>query len=236
LAEERWMDQREPSLERAASSGEAGVLSDRPLGSDRQPSAALDLTALVVAHHAPLYRYAYRLCGCAAEAEDLTQQAFLIAQRKLHQLREPERAGAWLYAVLRNCFLKSLRRQRPASAAALNLTVEEFAGPTPETDEIDREQLAQALANLPEEFRVVVLMFYFEELSYHEISEQLEIPIGTVMSRLSRAKGHLRRRLEPTSPVSPASRAASTKPGSFESSVTNSKKSASRIVTSHERN
>lgn len=196
------MDQREP-LFPAANHHEAGVASDRP------PDAAPDLAALVVAHHAPLYRYAYRLCGCTAEAEDLTQQAFLIAQRKLHQLREPERAGAWLYAVLRSCFLKSLRRQRPATAAALNIAVEEFAGPTPETEEIDKERLAIALSDLPQEFRVVLLMFYFEELSYHEIANELEIPIGTVMSRLSRAKGHLRKRLGPSVPVAPASRAVS---------------------------
>ena len=159
--------------------------------------ATVDLPSLIAAHHAALYRYAYRLSGCAAEAEDLTQQSFLIAQRKLHQLREAERAGAWLFAVLRSCFLKSLRRQRPIPAAALNLEVEEFAGPTPQVDDIDRERLATALADLPDEFRLVLLMFYFEELSYQEIAKQLEIPIGTVMSRLSRAKGHLRRRLTP---------------------------------------
>lgn len=199
------MEQREPSLATAASTEGAGAACDRP------PTGPADLTALVVAHHAPLYRYAYRLCGCAAEAEDLTQQAFLIAQRKLHQLREPERAGAWLYAVLRSCFLKSLRRQRPATAGALNIAVEEFAGPTPESDEVDRERLAQALAELPEDFRVVLLMFYFEELSYQEIAAQLEIPLGTVMSRLSRAKGHLRRRLEAatvSAPPLPAARPA----------------------------
>ncbi len=198
------MDRREALPSGSASCDKVGVGSDRPC------VAAPDLAALVAAHHAPLYRYAYRLCGCTAEAEDLTQQAFLIAQRKLHQLREPERAGAWLYAVLRSCFLKSLRRQRPASATALNVAVEDFGGPTPEADEIDRELLAQALADLAEEFRVVVLMFYFEELSYHDIAEQLEIPIGTVMSRLSRAKGHLRKRLAPTEPVTPASRAVPT--------------------------
>ncbi len=179
---------------------------------------SVDLAGLIVAHHAALYRYAYRLCGCATEADDLTQQAFLVAQQRLHQLREADRAGAWLFAVLRSCFLKSLRRQRPANAATLNVEVEEFAGPMPAAEEIDRERLAAALADLPEEFRLVVLMFYFEELSYQEIAEQLEIPIGTVMSRLSRAKGHLRRRLEDepdlnqtdrhaASTVSPATRA-----------------------------
>ncbi len=172
----------------------------------------VDFPALIVAHHAALFRYAYRLSGCSAEADDLTQQTFLVAQRKLHQLREADRAGAWLFAVLRSVFFKSLRRQRPATAASLNLEVDQFAGPTPVVEEVDRERLAAALAQLPDEFRLVVLMFYFEELSYQEIAEQLEIPIGTVMSRLSRAKGHLRRRLDeaeglrPPASVSPAAR------------------------------
>jgi RNA polymerase sigma-70 factor (ECF subfamily) len=181
--------------------------SDVPAGPEGN-AATIDLSALIVAHHAALYRYAYRLCGCAAEAEDLTQQSFLIAQRKLHQLREADRAGAWLFAIVRSCFLKSLRRQRPATAAALNLEVDQFAGPSPAVDIIDREQLAAALAELPDDFRLVVLMFYFEDLSYQQIAEQLEIPIGTVMSRLSRAKGHLRKRLSDDHPVSPATNLA----------------------------
>ncbi len=200
------MDQREPPSGAAPDYLELPDKLEASSASGR-PYEAADLAALVVANHAAMYRYAYRLCGCPSEAEDLTQQAFLIAQRKLHQLREKERASAWLFAVLRSCFLKSLRRQRPASAAAMNVEVEQFAGPTPAVDEIDREQLAAALAELPVDFRVVVLMFYFEELSYQQIAEKLEIPIGTVMSRLSRAKGHLRKRLLPGEPVLPAARA-----------------------------
>jgi RNA polymerase sigma-70 factor, ECF subfamily len=206
------MAQRLPPLSTAADNVETAPsapaqgdpLHSDPLNSGDAAGASIDLSALIVAHHAALYRYAYRLCGCAAEAEDLTQQSFLIAQRKLHQLREADRAAAWLFAVLRSCFLKSLRRQRPATAAALNLEVDQFAGPSPAVDSVDREQLAAALADLPEEFRLVVLMFYFEDLSYQQIAAQLEIPIGTVMSRLSRAKGHLRKRLSDDQPVSPA--------------------------------
>ena len=159
-----------------------------------QPRPVADLAELARAHHAAVYRYAYRLCGNATEAEDLTQQTFLIAVRKVHQVRDAERACSWLLAVVRSCFLKSLRKLRPVAAGALE-EEPETADETPEIDEVDRERLSSALADLPGEFRVVVLMFYFEELSYQEIASELEIPIGTVMSRLSRAKGHLRRRL-----------------------------------------
>jgi RNA polymerase sigma-70 factor, ECF subfamily len=179
-----------------------------------QGAAPLDLTALIVAHHAAVYRYACRLCGCRTEAEDLTQQTFLIAQQKLHQLREPARACGWLLAVVRSCFLKSCRKSRPMPAQDIDLRVEQIADQTPQVDQIDREELASALQDLPEAFRLVLLMFYFEELSYQEIAQQLDMPIGTVMSRLSRAKGLLRERLAPTGPtgakVSPSVRSAST--------------------------
>ena len=160
-----------------------------------------DLAELARAHHAAVYRYAYRLCGNATEAEDLTQQTFLIAVRKVHQMREADRACSWLLAVVRSCFLKSLRKLRPVAVGGLEEEPEQTDG-TPELDEVDRERLTAALTDLPGEFRVVVLMFYFEELSYQEIASELEIPIGTVMSRLSRAKGHLRRRLRVSNNVS----------------------------------
>ena len=144
------------------STSDGGVDVDFPASG----APAVDLVELIHAHHAAVYRYAVRLCGCPAEAEDLTQQTFLIAQRKLQQLREPDRAAAWLLAVLRSCFLKSIRKARPTAAANIDLDVQNIADETPsvETDEIDRQQLAAALAELPDEFRLVVLMFYFEEL------------------------------------------------------------------------
>ena len=163
-------------------------------GPPTSQAPAADLAELVRAHHAAVYRYAYRLCGNATEAEDLTQQTFLIAVRKVHQVREAEKACSWLLAVVRSCFLKSLRKSRPAPAGSLELEAVDDAT-APEIDEVDRERLAAALSELPPEFRIVVLMFYFEELSYQEIASELEIPIGTVMSRLSRAKGQLRTRL-----------------------------------------
>jgi len=146
-----------------------------------------------------LYRYAYRLSGSAADAEDLTQQAFMIAQQKIAQLRDADSARSWLFTVLRNCFLKSVRRTRPASAGDLQLDVDEIPDRLATSEEIDSEELQAALGQLPDDFRLVLVMFYFEECSYREISEKLSLPIGTVMSRLSRAKQHLRKQLSPSS-------------------------------------
>jgi RNA polymerase sigma-70 factor, ECF subfamily len=150
-----------------------------------------DVAQLVAEHHQAVYRYAYRLTGSAQDAEDLTQRVFLAAQRKIGQLRILDKARAWLFAILRNCFLKDRQRQRPVLAADLSLKMDLIAASPPRKG-ADRDQLQDALDQLPDIFRLVVVMFYFEECSYREIAERLEMPIGTVMSRLARAKGHLR--------------------------------------------
>lgn len=158
----------------------------------------LALAALVTEHSETLYRYAYRLSGSAADAEDLTQQTFLAAHRHLEQLREPGRAKSWLYAILRNVYLKQLRSQGGVQVNSLQDVAEPAAGVALEAP-IDDEQLQAALLELPAEYRSPVVLFYFSELSYKEIAEQLEVPIGTVMSRLARAKSLLKKRLAPCS-------------------------------------
>lgn len=154
--------------------------------------SARTLAQLVGQHYELLYRYAYRLSGSAADAEDLTQQAFLTAQEKLAQLREPAHAKGWLCAILRNTYLKD-RRDHPA-ACSLDLNGEPPAPLPPPTD-IDPEELQAALNELPEEFRSPLILYYFEEFTYKDIARQMDVPIGTVMSRLARGKAHLRRRL-----------------------------------------
>jgi RNA polymerase sigma-70 factor (ECF subfamily) len=152
------------------------------------------LSELVEKNYALLYRYACRLTGSAADAEDLTQHAFLTAQAKLDQLREPAHASAWLCAIVRNTYLKSLRKRNGATLVSLDKVAE----PTeviPEDAALDREELQRVLNELPEEFRTTLILFYFEEFSYREIAEQMDVPLGTVMSRLARGKSHLRRRL-----------------------------------------
>ncbi len=136
----------------------------RPAAEDPWRMAAqgeIDLPGLVKEHHAVIYRYACRLCGCPAEAEDLTQQTFLIAHQKLHQLRADAAARAWLLAVLRSCFLKSVRKPRPTPAADIDLLVNEAADNGSPAEPIDREELAAALGELSDEFLLVLLMFYF---------------------------------------------------------------------------
>jgi len=155
---------------------------------------APELLELVQNHYALVYRFAYRLTGSSADAEDLTQQTFLTAQMKLQQLRTPDNAKAWLCTIVRNAYLKNQRSKNGMPVCSLQ-SVAEPADSDPSELEFDSEELQAALNELPEEFRTTLILFYFDEFSYKEIADQLEVPIGTVMSRLARGKSHIRRRL-----------------------------------------
>lgn len=150
------------------------------------------ISQLVADHYAVIYRYAYRLTGCQAEAEDLCQQVFVIALEKLSQLRSAENGRGWLFAILRSVFVRQRQQFLPLREADLKLNADAFPADFPGEGPMDQERLQQALDELPEGMRVVLMMFYFEEASYREISEALALPMGTVMSRLSRAKAFLR--------------------------------------------
>jgi RNA polymerase sigma-70 factor (ECF subfamily) len=164
------------------------------------PGRQAKVQSLVDEHYEALYRYAYRLCGTAADAEDLVQEAFCRAQEKLDQLREPERAKAWLFSILRNGYLHRLRVSQHPRLVPLN-DIADFAEPPENLPEVEPLKLQEALNELPELFRTPVIMFYFEDFSYRDIAEQMEVPLGTVMSRLARAKAYLRARLFPPAPV-----------------------------------
>lgn len=156
---------------------------------------ALDVARLVTEHHQAVYRYAYRLTGQVPDAEDLTQQVFLKAQQRLGQVRDVERVRGWLYTILRNCFLKSCQKRCPVPAGNLSLNLDAIPERIADELVIDQERLQAAIDQLPPRYRIVLTMFYYEDCSYREIAERLGVPIGTVMSRLARAKGHLRCRL-----------------------------------------
>jgi len=153
------------------------------------------IVPLVEQHYQSLYRYAYRLSGAAADAEDLTQEAFCKAQAQLATLRDPERAKPWLFSILRNAYLHRARSDRAHKQVSLESVGDLPAQCSAEVPDIDPEQLQGALSDLPEGFRTPVILFYFEDMSYRDIAEQMDLPIGTVMSRLARAKSHLRERL-----------------------------------------
>ncbi|HBI45951.1 MAG TPA: RNA polymerase subunit sigma [Planctomycetales bacterium] len=150
---------------------------------------------LVDDNYSALYRYAYRLSGSAADADDLTQDSFCKAQLNLAQLRDPSRARPWLFSILRNAYLHRVRAERQARCVSLD-GIGDLAEPPPEPlPDVDPEQLQMALNELAEVYRTPLILYYFNDFSYREIAEQMDLPIGTVMSRLARAKAWLRGRL-----------------------------------------
>jgi RNA polymerase sigma-70 factor, ECF subfamily len=161
------------------------------------PAGQRSLQRLVDDHYASLYRYAYRLTGSASDAEDLTQETFCQAQLKLNQLRDKDRVKGWLFSILRNAYLHRRRTQKHEGLVSLDGLAEPAERAAEALPEIDPERLQRALDEMPEEFRTPIILFYFEEFSYRDIAEQMEVPLGTVMSRLARAKSHLRARLMP---------------------------------------
>lgn len=150
------------------------------------------------------YGIAFRLTGNSFDAEDLTQEAFATAYRKLHQLRDPGKAKPWLVRILRNLYLRSLEKNGPellevedgeTYAELLERLVSE-EDPEARLSEASEARRVQAfLLDLPEKYRTPLILFSMEEWTYTEIAEALEIPIGTVMSRISRGRTLLKQRL-----------------------------------------
>lgn len=165
---------------------------------------------LVDCHYESVYRYAYRLSGCATTAEDIVQETFVQAIRHLHQLRSNDAERGWLLAIARRQFMRVLRKVvhkqhgRMVSIDNPNVDVESVLCenehlPRPLQAIDDQDSIQRALSQLGPDARMIVVMHYFEELSYAEIAAQLEIPMGTVMSRLSRSREQLRKLLDENS-------------------------------------
>jgi RNA polymerase sigma-70 factor (ECF subfamily) len=165
------------------------------------PGSRHDVQRLVDEHYVALYRYAYRLAGRAVDAEDLTQEAFCKAQLHLGQLRDPGRARSWLFCILRNVYLHKLRAAKNQPCVSLTDLNDLPERPPVSLPLVEPERLQEALNELPEGFRTPLILYYFEDFSYRDIAEQMELPLGTVMSRLARAKAHLRARLADPAPA-----------------------------------
>lgn len=152
---------------------------------------------LVETYYAGLYRFALSLTRSPADASDLTQQTFFIWATKGDALREISKAKAWLFTTLYREFLRGRRRDSRITAID-DLAPADQDLPDADTDMIDKldaELVMAALQEIDAAFREPLTLFYLQELSYLEIAEILSVPIGTVMSRLSRGKIHLRTRL-----------------------------------------
>ena len=143
--------------------------------------------------YVPVYRFALTLACSETEAADLTQETFLILCGQHEQVREPDKIKSWLFTTLRRTFFRTLRRRQAHPEVELEpkhhlQSAIDPAGPR----SADVGAILSALSELEEDYRTALELFYIADLSYKEISSTLKIPIGTVMSRLSRGKERLR--------------------------------------------
>jgi RNA polymerase sigma-70 factor (ECF subfamily) len=155
--------------------------------------AHLNFEKLVEDFYTPLYRFALSLSRKEPEASDLVQQTFFLWASKGHQLRDASKVKTWLFTSLYREFLGRKRQQDRFVDPENNLAaIEAQTVPASVVNQLDSEIVHQALFGLEEIYRAPLTLFYLQQHSYKEIAQILEIPIGTVMSRISRGKEQLR--------------------------------------------
>ncbi|WPJ94236.1 RNA polymerase sigma factor [Coraliomargarita algicola] len=153
----------------------------------------LNFDEIVSAYYQPLYRFGYSLAKNEHEAGDLAQQTFFIFAEKGDSLRDKSKVKSWLFTTLYREFLR--RRRKDSRMDHYEPEMLEVVGGTEEPHirrSLDANLAVQALEEVDEVYRQPLALFYMKDLSYKEIAETLDVPIGTIMSRLSRGKAQLR--------------------------------------------
>jgi RNA polymerase sigma-70 factor (ECF subfamily) len=154
---------------------------------------------LVLRYRTLVLGVAYRVCGDAVLADDVAQETFVRVWHKLHTYRSGHSFRAWICRIASNLTIDALRRHKPA------VDIEQVSLPNPgsslEARAVQDERalaVRRAIAALPEQVRVTIVLREYEGLSYDEIAHALDVPMGTVKSRLSDARRRLRAALAPT--------------------------------------
>jgi len=150
----------------------------------------------VTSCYEPLYRFALGLSRSEADAADLTQRAFERFGEKSGALRDPSKVKTWLFTTLYRDFLQQRRHATRFPQSEIDESIESTVVELPKADVMaDANAAVAALRRLEEPFRSALILFYLQEHSYRDIAEILDVPIGTVMSRISRGKEMLREQL-----------------------------------------
>ena len=153
---------------------------------------SVDFEKLVADYYGPLYQFAYSLTRDEADSCDLVQQTFCVWAQKGHQLRDLTKVRTWLFTTLHREFLSARRKQARFPHVELEHADAELPVVPPATvNRLDTAQVLAALARLDETYQAPVALFYLQDCSYNEIAEILEVPLGTVKSRLTRGLGRL---------------------------------------------
>jgi RNA polymerase sigma-70 factor (ECF subfamily) len=184
---------------------EDSILIERSQKGDR---AAFD--QLLQKHTERAYQYAHRLTRLPEEASDIVAEAFVRICKALATFKGESAFTTWLYRIETNCFLDMRKKQRSRPCTSLDAALQTADGelalqieddaPSPYIETERRERMTaieKAVADLPEYQRAMIVLYHGEMLSYEDIAETLHLPIGTVKSRLNRARISLRERLSP---------------------------------------
>ena len=155
---------------------------------------------LIVPYIPNLRRYARALVGDRDGADDLVQDTLERAVRKFHLWR-PGDLRAWLFSIMHNVFVNQLKSRKIAPSVEIDEST--IAAPIPTATSVDVIDMQRSLLSLAPEQREVVLLVALEDMTYAEVARALGIPIGTVMSRLSRARDKLHKHMEGGAPRSP---------------------------------
>lgn len=176
------------------------LLIERAQKGDR---SAFDM--LVTKYEAKAYQYAFRLTRNQEEACDVVADAFVRVYNALHNFKGQSAFSTWMYRILTNCFLDIRKKQSNKPTSSLEATLQTSEGeverefedhapsPLDETERNERvERIEKAVRMLPEFQRAMIVMYHGENLTYEEIAASLDLPVGTVKSRLNRARLSLR--------------------------------------------
>jgi len=152
----------------------------------------MEFESLVAQYYEPLYKFAFSLARDESDACDLTQQTFCTWAVKGHQLRDASKVKTWLFTTLHREFLGIRRKQTRFPQVELEQAAPELpVVPPAAISRHDTAQVLAELARLDEVYQAPVALFYLQDCSYNEIAEILQVPLGTVKSRLSRGIGRL---------------------------------------------
>jgi RNA polymerase sigma-70 factor (ECF subfamily) len=187
-------------LEKRPSSDSAII--ERAQGGDREA-----MNQLVMKYQARAYQFAYRLTGNQDDASDLVAETFVRVYTALPRFRRDAQFTTWLFRIVTNCFLDAKKKagRKPTDQledswveAGAQSTIVEPEDPAESVERSEREEILQkGIEALPDHQRAMIVMFHVESLSYEDIAATLDLPIGTVKSRLNRARLALREILEP---------------------------------------
>lgn len=175
----------------------ADSISNEDLPERTQPlidELPLSFERIVDAHYMSLYRFAMSMCKREAMAKDLVQQTFLLWAKKGHSIRDTTKVKTWLFTTIYREYLGIVRREKRHRHVEFHPDLHGVTqcGDDPMPPRVGDATFQLALDQLAPNYRAAIVLFYIRELSYKQISVMLNIPIGTVMSRISRGKTALR--------------------------------------------